>query len=149
MKIIFLILIIIGTGLNAFAQEIPCTGEDANVAEETVATLDSWDDIYNSYKKYNQCDDGALAEGYSDVIVKRLAYHWEQLDKLIKLKSEDENFWKFVIRHIDATTDDDDLRKIISNCEISCQSKDICKTIEKRAKDALEESIYFQNMPKQ
>jgi hypothetical protein len=47
------------------------------------AHLKTWEQIYDySFKRYPTCDDGVIAEAYSDAIVKMLADRWEQFPAL-------------------------------------------------------------------
>jgi hypothetical protein len=125
---------------NSCAQESPCT-DNGFEAERSLDYLNSWEDIYQSFKKYKQCDDGALAEGYSDKIVHMLADHWDKLNELIRISSADKEFHDFVLRHIDATVNYSDLDKILINCKHCPESlRNICSEIEKAAKEALIES---------
>ena len=37
---------------------------------------ETWADLYRSFKRYAQCDDGAVAEAWSDFVATLLAEHW-------------------------------------------------------------------------
>ena len=63
-------------------------------------TLKTWQMIYDSFRRYRQCDDGALAEGYSESIVTTLANRWDQLPSQA-LIAHDRSFRYFVFRHIE------------------------------------------------
>jgi len=104
--------------------------------------LKNWTEIYKSFKRFGHCDDGHIAEGYSDSIVRTLASRWNQTRRLNKLASSDSKFHAFVLRHIDATTDDRDLKKVMADAKEHCPSKaeTLCREIEKHARDALRES---------
>ncbi len=113
-----------------------------------MSSINSWDDVYNFYKKYKQFDDGYVAEGISDSVAKMFANHWDQLQVFVKLAKKDEKFFEFVTRHIDATTDDKDLEMIINNSTNNCPKSvpsSICLKIEEEAKKALQEMDEFAN----
>jgi hypothetical protein len=124
---------------NARAQETTCTETEAIAAETVSSGLKSWTSIYDSFKRFGHCDDGAVAEGYSDSVVRTLASCWNQLGTLQKLASSDDKFHEFVLRHIDATTDERDIKKIITNATKRCpaKAKTICAEIEKQSRAAL------------
>jgi len=85
------------SGLHAQKQ---CTEADAKKAEVEASSLKTWAEVYSSYLRYAQCDDGAIGEGYSSTVARLLADDWSQFGKL-KLLMSDKSFAKFVLRHID------------------------------------------------
>ena len=104
-------------------------------AEDEVDYLKTWEQIYDSFKRYAACDDGAIYEGYSDAVVRMLADRWEQLPTLQNLVDRDERFGKFVFQHIDATTNNDDLDRVVANVDRHCPQYDgkLCSTIRRQA----------------
>jgi hypothetical protein len=112
------------------------------MAEDSVSVLRKWADVYKSFKRFGHCDDGGIAEGYSDAIVRLLARRWPTLSELQPLVSAHRNFHDFVLRHIDATADPRDLDKIISKAATSCpvKAQPLCGEIEKQAREALREA---------
>lgn len=124
---------------NACAQEIHCTKTEEIEAESSVSRLNNWDDIYKSFKRFRHCDDGAIAEGYSDSIVRLSAERWHELEVLIKRTSSDKDFYTFVLKHIDATADKSEIEEIIINSGKHCpeSAKAMCSAIEDAAKKAL------------
>jgi hypothetical protein len=84
-------------------------------------------------------DDGIYAEGYSDAIVRTLATRWKNLGDLQKFFKNDLAFKKFVLSHVDATADSDDLRTVLRNAETKCLRgfSGLCKEIAIRAREAL------------
>jgi hypothetical protein len=59
--------------LLAEAPQKPCTREEAMQAADDTDHLDNWNAVYRSFKRFSQCDDGGIAEGYSDDVGKLLA----------------------------------------------------------------------------
>lgn len=139
MKILIPILLIMSMYWTACAKERHCTKADAIEAENSVSKLNNWENIYKSFKRFRHCDDGAIAEGYSDSVVRMFAEQWEGIDTFIKFTSSDHDFYTFVLRHIDATADKSEIEKIIANSSKHCSgsAKAICSAIEEAARKAL------------
>lgn len=139
MKILIALLSMVVLCWNASAQEKPCTKADAIEAESSVSKLRNWEDIYKSFKRFRHCDDGAIAEGYSDSVVRMLAHRWNELESLIKRTSSDKDFYTFMLRHIDATADKSEIEKIIINSSKHCpdSASVMCSAIEETARKAL------------
>lgn len=117
---------------SLLAQDKPCTDAQETQAEKQVDLLKTWDQVYRSYKKFApQCDDGAVAEGYSDAVGKLLANHWKQFPKLVKLAKGDKGFAQFVVRHVDESLSDDTLQRISKNARSRCpaDAKKLCAVI--------------------
>ena len=110
-------------GLNAFASDgskKPCTKSEAIQADKEVDSLSDWGHVYRSYRKFSQCDDGAIGEGYSDAVGKLLTNDWGRLNNLLALTKSDKGFQRFVIKHIDETLPSDTLQRISNNARSSC-----------------------------
>ena len=129
----FLLLSVLSRPVDA--ERPGCDDPSALVAGGEVDRLKTWEQIYDSFKRYSACDDGILAEGYSDAVVKMLSDRWEQLPSLRALMERDERFGKFVFKHIDATTDDHDLDRVAANADRHCPGGEgqLCGTIRRRA----------------
>ena len=103
--------------------------------------LQDWNAIYAFIKRNlpNCPDDGMYGEGYSDVVVHAFAKHWSYLPQLASLVARDPGFEAFVLRHIDETTDPQELKKMRQNGTSRCppDMEDLCKKIATRAGEAL------------
>lgn len=120
---------------RAFAVETrTCTTKDSIEAEEQDSNLKNWDGMYKSYKRFKQCDDGAVAELYSDAIAKLLTEDWKSIGELDRLISKDKNFGVFVIHHVDELMTFDQAQKMYENVRSRCPEtvKKLCKRIEVR-----------------
>jgi len=86
---------------------------------------------YQWFTRFSQCDDGGIAEGYSDAIGKLLADKWNQFPDLVKLAGKDKSFQSFVLRHLDETLPDDMLKKVAQNAKSQCprDAAGLCKLI--------------------
>jgi hypothetical protein len=137
--IIFSLLGLASQGSWANGQ---CTKRDLDQVESMTLVFQDWADLYKSYTKFKQCDSGGdISEGYSEAVVRLLADHWDKLDQFVSL-SKKTKFKAFVLRHIDATTSDNDLVLIAHRAEAECTShaRQLCIEIGAQARAAIQES---------
>ncbi len=115
----------------AFAGTHICTNDEAQEAESVVSVVKSWKQSHLHFMRYAHCDDGAIAEGFSESISVLLADHWKDILQLEEILKSDPDFRKFVIRHIDETIPDDRLSRIAKNADKSCplNLKNLCRDI--------------------
>jgi hypothetical protein len=127
---------LVGLASSAIAQAKICSQQDAIQAETEASTLPDWDSVYKSFQRFDHCDDGGIAEGYSDTIGRLLAKEWKHFERLHELTRNDKKFRRFVIRHIDETLPTEYLNQIIENANLRCPSdaKSLCGAIVKAAK---------------
>lgn len=137
MKTTMLILIssFVAIGLPSSAQKTACTQQQAIRAEGEIDSLRDWDGMHKFYQDFSKCDDGGLAEGYSDAVGNLLAHNWEHFDRLASLANADKGFQRFVLKHIDDTLPADTLQQIANNARSHCPSRStaLCRLIEKAA----------------
>jgi len=121
----------------------PCRAADrcTGIADERLFKVKSWSGLRKWFESYADCDDGGLAEGVSDYVVVSLAQHWRDLPELKRQVEKSPQFRAFVIRHIDATTAGDDLKKVVENATQRCpeHSMALCSAIAGAARAALAE----------
>ena len=130
------LLVILVFLVNSVAEETPakkCTAAEAKQAEKEVDSLKNWDQVYRSYKRFSQCDDGAIAEGYSDTITRLLADDWASSNRLVALSARSIGFRSFVLRHIDESASSDVLAKIANNARSACPAsgRRLCRSLAK------------------
>jgi hypothetical protein len=125
-----------------YAQDGPCTDPEAKQALTEADTLRSWDSLYKSFRLYRNCDDGAVAEGYSEAVARILADDWSSLPRVADLAKKNTSFWHFVLEHVDATDDVKDLRKIKAKAATQCPPglRAMCDDLKKAADSALKEN---------
>jgi hypothetical protein len=108
-----------------------------------INTLREWPKIHAFYRAhFPPCpDDGMFAEGYSELVVRTLATNWSNLPELRTASTIDARFKAFVLRHIDATTNEADLRVIQASATSQCprDSGSLCAEIRKASERALSE----------
>ncbi|HEV8583810.1 MAG TPA: hypothetical protein VGT02_02465 [Methylomirabilota bacterium] len=125
------------------ASAAECTVAEQHTIADELPRLTTWSAIYAHVKTYTpRCDDGWMAEGYSDTVVKMLAKRWARVEDLARLARRDRAFRAFVLRHVDATTDLGDLRRVAANAGRRCPPglEELCGAVAKAAKDALKET---------
>jgi len=107
----------------ATASVMHCTQKEAKRAEIESSALPNWSALYEAYRNYAHCDDGAVWEGYSESVVRLLVRNFSECEKLCELTNVDNYFEQFVIRHIDDTVPREYLDKIMLNVSTNCPSK--------------------------
>ena len=119
------------TPLAGAQSKAKCTQEDAIKAETQASSLQDWAGVYKSYKRFAQCDDAAIGEGYSDSVARLLSDGWRQFYQLNSLALHDRNFERFVLRHIDQLMSPDQEKKIRANAVAHCMPprKRLCRSI--------------------
>jgi hypothetical protein len=120
----------VGVALAAtgLASDSRCSPDLAKAAEEaTDVARRSWRDLHDQYVRYVKraaCDDGGIAEGWSDAVGHLLARRWSELPNLKRLAKGEPDFLTFVLKHIDLTLPRDDLdsvrRKATAACPHGC-----------------------------
>jgi hypothetical protein len=148
MKFIFLTSLIISAML--FVQPHLCAADCPDYElffKEVNPAKKSWKNLYKTYKESPSfCDDGAYGEGYSDFVVQSLAKYWNRFDELLSFTKKDPSFQSFILKHIDATTDLDDLKTLSKNVREKCPVSEVsfCKEIDKKARAAIEDIIIYE-----
>ena len=97
-----------------------CPDVETALARVESSHLGTSDALYKSFREFGHCDDGYLAEAYSEAVVSLLAYRWDELRKLSSLCASDSVFRTFVLAHVDSTTEEADLRMLVSNASERC-----------------------------
>lgn len=127
-------LLAIGTQpLHASADA--CSPSKAGDAENVAGALRNWDAMLDAYKKYAACDDGAIAAGFTESVVRILVDHWESVDRLQVLSSKDKKFRLFVLNHINESAHLPDLDRVADNASKHCPQRahSLCADIVKTA----------------
>lgn len=106
-------------------------------AEKDIDTIRNWRGLYRAYQRYKACDDGAIAEGWSDIVVRLLTQEWNTLPTLNRLARVDKGFETFVLWHIDELMSPDESALIIKNAETRCPSnaKRLCQALGRKARN--------------
>lgn len=133
-QVVFPLGLVLGFASCARAAPLKCTHEDAIKAETEASSLKTWDAVFSSYKRYKQCDDGAISEGYSASVAYLLASRWTDIDTLVKLSNANPDFRRFVIEHVDETMNMDQGKSIKKSAATNCpaKAKKMCGAIQQR-----------------
>jgi hypothetical protein len=101
----------------------------------------SWDSLYRLFRQFGQCDDGAIAEGFSQDVAQLFLNQWAHLDALSHIVASDKSFEKFVLRHIDATLSENELKSIANNSKAHCPIAEhrLCQSLNVEANRSLNE----------
>lgn len=144
---IFLIVLPASFALSETKTEVPewvARCKPLENAIEDVAKSKNYDEhaltqIFQLNKQAPTCDDGSYGEGISDLTVKALAKDYKSV---VKTASDNKEMLAFILKHIDATTDWNDLDRVAQNSIRQCPKghKDICKRIESASKAASKEA---------
>jgi len=102
----------------------------------------TWDTLRRVFHDPNTVDDGSAAETFSDFVVHRLATRWSTVRSLASLVARDSAFGTFVIKHVDATTDTTELRRVLDHATQSCPpaAKSLCSALQTAARRAIAEA---------
>ncbi len=92
-------------------------------ADNLLNTVRGWQDLHRAYPELIPWDDGWISEGISDFVVHRLATHWESFHELATIARADTAFGSWVVLHIDATTDEDELASIVRHARARVPSR--------------------------
>lgn len=128
--------------LPATAENTVCSLKDQYWVSNELPGLKTWAAIHKSFQQYApQCDDGFVAEGYTEAVVVLLARRWKSIRELAAIAKRDPNFEKFVLRHINASADPDDLNRIRSQAANQCLAKHqvLCSSIHAAASEAIKD----------
>jgi hypothetical protein len=139
-----------GVGLALESQGTPalarahaaCPIDMYERAETSLAEVrGNWFSLLKHHQVFVSCDDGALAEGYSDAVVTNFARQWNQFTAFAALAERHPDFRRWAIRHIDATASDEDLKQIMLNAApcVDVKTKGLCRAIRQAAARALTE----------
>lgn len=120
-----------------------CSSKASSRADSSlVSAAGAWGSLFRHWRTYSSCDDGGVAEGYSDAVVVLLARRWGKFDEFVSLSERNPAFRKWAIGHIDATTSTDDLTQVLRNtarCTGGVRRKALCGEVARAARDALNE----------
>ena len=130
-RILCLVIVTLAPHVTTSAEDIGKCTRDAAIAAETQPAPTTWRDLYKSFGRYVQCDDGSVAEAFSNSVALLMAEHWDTIGDLNKLAKAHPTFASFVLRHTDVTMSLDQARAIKGNAQERCpvDSRHLCDRI--------------------
>lgn len=134
------VLLFVAFALPVSAADTGCSLSDQQWISNELQGLKAWNSLHKSFQKYApRCDDGFIAEGYTEAVVALLAKRWSSLHELASIAKRDPAFGKFVLRHIDSSADSSDLKRIKEQAATQCSSKHkaLCSSIHAAAVQAI------------
>jgi hypothetical protein len=136
MKINIIILIFF-IAMPAVISGQECTNEQARKSETIAAYLKTWDEVFGAWKDFKHCDDGAIAEGFSDSVTKILSEKWTENGHLIELIESNPQFEKFIVVHINRTVPRERLTAIRHLAKMQCinATPQFCLKVLERVKE--------------
>jgi hypothetical protein len=122
----------------ASARTELCLERQATRADAAADGLTSWRQAYSFFRRYRDCDDGAIAEGFSDGVAELLANHWTQIRDLDRLSRAHPSFRAFVLKHINGTIGSDQVETILANATRRCprSARELCHRVAAAARTA-------------
>jgi hypothetical protein len=128
--LVVLLALILATSLPAESLK-SCASAENRQARREAGHLEDWESVYRSFKRFDACDHGKVAEEYSYAISRLLAHHWEQVDVLLGLAAQDQEFKQFVLRHIDENIPEEEAQLIVNHSRERCptEGKWLCRAI--------------------
>lgn len=121
----------------------PCTPAEAEAAERAAGGAHrSWAELHAQYAKFARdaaCDDGAIAEGWSDAVARLLAGRWGELEALAQFAEADPGFLTFVLGHLDASAAWGDLKRASESANTLCPPRHalLCQQLGEASREAL------------
>jgi hypothetical protein len=73
--------------------------------------------LYQHFQILGACDDGGLAEGYSDAVVQILGQKWGQFENFPATSKSNPEFRLWILKNINSSVSAQDLKKIIVNSD--------------------------------
>jgi hypothetical protein len=112
------VAVVCAAAINAAAADRACAPD----AEESAVRIKGWIQLQDHFHKYGlgACDDGELAEAYSERVDKLLTRQWKDISTLAFLVKSDPEFMQFVLRHVDARWEEGDAERIASAARKHC-----------------------------
>lgn len=136
--VVLMVVLLILTGCLQAAAISRCNSND-RIGDE-ILNANDWVKMQSFYLGWVDCDDGDVAEGISDRVGSLLAEKFTDFVVGANEKKLDDRFVTFVIKHIDASQDEDNLQSILKKSQ-SCTTKEvqICERLQIRAQTAIDD----------
>lgn len=126
----------------AASADSACSTSEAKDAENAVASIRSFGEFREAYRRYSHCDDGSVAEGFSEASTSIVVSQWGDIRNIDSELGLDSHLRNFFIKHVDATAPLERLGEIERLSGASCpkESELLCAEISAAAKRALRDA---------
>lgn len=96
--------------------------------------MTSWHRLHDGFVLYGHCDDGTIAEGFSDKVELLLIERWWTLSDFAAASLADPQFEFFVLRHVNSLMSRDNGQILITNAEQNCpeEASQLCTKLAER-----------------
>ena len=115
---VVLALALASLAASAFAQKT-CSAGDAAAAQKAVDKIVTWQNLEKAYHDYRHCDTGPVADGFTDALM-RLMVGWKNVDVVSGAMSKDEEYRKWVYKHVMSPAAKDDLEDVYALAKKKC-----------------------------
>jgi hypothetical protein len=132
-------MIVFGIALPA-ATTWPASNADCVVdAVRVIPKVNSPATLHDSFLAFRGCDNGTVSRLFTDAVTHLLALQWASVSQMDSLAATEPPFKEFVLRHIDATTAPETLRRIAFNAQHYCpdRSQSFCAELRQAAEGVL------------
>ena len=96
----------------AIANTNKCTRAQAIAAEQDATDIPDWRTLRHVYGRYRQCDDAAIAEGFSDAVVNLLINKWDDLERDGPGFLRNRGLRRFILIHVDILMSEEEFNAI-------------------------------------
>jgi len=122
MKIAQVVLALVAAlATSAYAQKT-CSAGDAAAAQKAVDKIVTWQNLEKAYRDYRHCDTGPVDDGFTDALM-RLMVGWKNLDQVSGVMAKDEEFRKWVYKHLMSDAAKDDREDVYALAKKNCPAK--------------------------
>lgn len=128
-------LFLLAFATGAGAADKPCSKADAASAEKTIDRVLTWPAMQKAWKDYGHCDTGAVADLYSEALLRLIVGNWPKIAELEPAFTNDLAFREWILNRLSGGAlpkgDLDDVHDLTQNS---------CPKAQKRMCEALHEA---------
>jgi hypothetical protein len=129
-------LVCLALVLLPIAADAQCPEADTCChAGQSATDAPDWESLHAVVAKARNCDDGWIAEAYSEKVSILLAEHWNLLEQLHVISKSEPWFLEFVLKHVDESVPADRWAKIRELATTRCPTghAQLCDKIARQA----------------
>jgi hypothetical protein len=119
-RIYFAAMIAFGLALPAATASSEADTDCVVAAVGTLPKVNSPATLHDSFLAFRGCDNGAGSALFPEAVTGMLTLQWPSVSQMQSIAATDPPFKEFILRHIDATTPPETLRRIAFNAQRQC-----------------------------